>query len=463
MASKSSTIILPFVLGFCLWWMEGRWKWRHLATLVPLFVFSIAAGLVTAGVLNLQHPVVADFQWTRSWPERLAGAGDAIWFYLGKLLWPYPLMAVYPRWKVDPTLALSYLPLLLAIIVMVVFWLKSGLWARPWFFAFAYFVIALLPVLGFSDNTIFRFSFVFDHFQYLAAMGPLALVGGAIARLPNLISSVKSWVPSTLGAGLLVILGALSWQRAWLYENSEMLWTDALAKNPNCWVAYLNLSNILLGKGGVNKAIAYCQKAVDLYPYVETHYNLGIALAQGGRLDDAAAQYKAALKIDPNYANAHNNLGLVLVREGRLEEGAAECEKALVANPNLIEAHYNLGNLLEQQGKIEAAVGQYREAVKIKPSSADAHNNLGYVLMRIGKTDEGVSEYEAALAINPNFAEAHNNLGIAFAQSGQLEKAIDEFKRAVELKPDYVHAHENLNRAEAALRTQQNANKEASH
>jgi hypothetical protein len=237
MASKTSTVILPVVLCLCAWWMEGRWHWRNVARVLPIFLMSIAASALSIWTQGLALArVVTDPQWARTWPERLATAGDAIWFYLGKLLWPHPLITIYPRWQIDPGQWVSYLPLLAVIVILSIFWLKSEPWSRACFFAFAYFIAALLPVLGLIDNPIFRYSLVFDHFQYLGSIGPLALAGTGLARFSDFIIPKKPWLQWSLGAGLLLILGMASWQRTWVYENQETLWTDTLTKNPNSWM-----------------------------------------------------------------------------------------------------------------------------------------------------------------------------------------------------------------------------------
>ncbi|MBV8278301.1 MAG: hypothetical protein JO170_23995 [Verrucomicrobia bacterium] len=182
MASKSSTVILPVVLCLCVWWMEGQWHWRYLAKVVPILLMAIAASALSIWTQSLQLATVTDPQWVRTWPERLATAGDSVWFYLGKLLWPNPLIIMYPRWHVDAGRWVSYLPLLAVTVSLSILWLKSERWSRGCFFAFAYFMAALLPVLGLIDNLIFRYSSVFDHLQYLGSIGPLALAGTGLAR-----------------------------------------------------------------------------------------------------------------------------------------------------------------------------------------------------------------------------------------------------------------------------------------
>ena len=197
----------------------------------------------------MQLGKVSDLQWVRTWPERPAAAGGAVWFYLGKLLWPHPLSANYPRWQINAGQWFSYLPLLAVIVILAIFWLRGrsgGAGSRACFFAFAYFIVALLPILGLIDTYIFQFSLVFDHFQYLASIGPLALTATALVRLSDFIIPRKPWLESALGAGLVLILGMASWQRTWVFESENTLWSDTLAESPDSWTAHNNLGNALL-------------------------------------------------------------------------------------------------------------------------------------------------------------------------------------------------------------------------
>jgi hypothetical protein len=182
--SKSSTVMLPVVLGLCSWWEERRWRWRSAAPLVPFFLISALASGWTIWEQKF-HSGAIGTAWAQSWPERFIIAGRDVWFYLGKLAWPHPLVFIYPRWQIDASHPLAYLPLLAGVGAGLYGWRQRHGWGRPLCFAFAYFAVSLFPVLGFFDVYYFRFSFVADHFQYLASMGPLALVGAAIARFPE--------------------------------------------------------------------------------------------------------------------------------------------------------------------------------------------------------------------------------------------------------------------------------------
>jgi tetratricopeptide (TPR) repeat protein len=419
MASKSSTVVLPIVLCLCAWWVEGRWRWRNLIKTAPIFLMSMVAGLVSMWTQGLYLASATDSPVVRSWSERLITAGDAVWFYLGKLIWPHPLIMIYPRWQPDAGQWISYLSLAAGIIVLIILWLKRESWSRPWFFAYAYFLAALLPVLGLVNNTFSRYSFVADHFQYLAGIGPLALAGAGMVRWANLVIPQRRWVQSALAAGVLLILAMLSWRQTWLYENEETLWSYTVLRNPNCWLGY---------------------------------NNLGLALIQKGQTDEAIVEYKKALEIDPNYDAAHNNLGNALLRKGQIDEAIIHYQKALEINPNHAKAQNNLGNAFLQKGQIDEAIIHYQKALEINPDFAKVHYNLGDALLQKGRLDEAIAQFQKALEINPNIAETHNNLGIALAQKGQLDEAIAHFQEALRLKPDYRNAQDNLAQAQAMLR-----------
>ena len=412
MASKSSTVILPVVLCLCAWWVEGRWRWRNVARVVPIFLMSIAASALSIWTQGLAlAKIVFNPQWVRAWPERVATAGDAVWFYLGKLLWPQPLITIYPRWQIDAGQWVSYLPLLAVIVVLSLFWLKRELWSRACFFAFAYFVVALLPILGLIDNPIFRFSLVFDHFQYLGSIGPLALAGAGLARFSDFTIPKKPWLQATLCAGLLLILGTATWQRTWVYQSQETLWTDTVASNPNCWLGHRNLGVALFQKGQVDDAVAQYEKALEIYPnYAVAHYSLGNALLQKGQLDEALTQYQKAVEIDPNDEEAHVNFGNALFQKGQLDEAVAQFQKAVAINPNDAEAHYNLGNALSRRGQLDGAVAQFQKALEIAPDSFATHFNLGVAFFQKGQLDEAITQLQEVLRLKPDYGPAQDNL-----------------------------------------------------
>ncbi len=411
MASKSSTAVLPVVLLLCAWWVKGKWNGRHLLRVAPIFLMSAAASAATMWPGPVDPTTPSDTSSPLSWPQRVATAGNVIWFYLGKLVWPHPLITIYPRWQIDAGQATSYLPLLAAMVVILILWGYSGSWAKPLFFASAYYLVALSPFLGLIHQDFWRYSFVEDHLQNLASMGPLALAGAGVAKLGDLILPGKFWLQSILAAGLLLAFGLLSWSRTWDYESDERLWTDTIAKNPACASAYNHLAFDLLQRGQPSQAIVIVQKGLEIDPdSADAHNTLGAALFQNGDLDEATAQYQMALKIDPHYAEAHYNLGNILIQKKQTEQAMVEYQEALAINPNYFEAHYNLGLAYSLQKQLDAAILEYQKALKINPHHSEAENNLGIALFQNGQVDEAIMAFQKALQLNPNDTDAQNNL-----------------------------------------------------
>jgi tetratricopeptide (TPR) repeat protein len=403
--SKSSTVILPAVLLLCAWWLRGRCKWRDIAEVAPMIVMAIVSGVITTGT---QTPSVSlGLLGVQTWSQKLATAGDVTWFYLGKLIWPYPLIAYYPHWNIDSGDVLSYLPSVIVAGVLVTLWLYRQTWGRPAFFAFSYFLIAALPVLGFAYIDYFSYSFVADHFQYLPSIGPLALAGAALGRWVETSTPSKVWLPISLCSLLLLTLALLSWQRAWVFESDETVWTDTLEKNPDCWVA---------------------------------HNDVGTILVHSGRVEESIVEFKKALELNPTYAEGHNNLGHAFVCENQLDAAIEQFRVAVKIDPNYFIGYYDLGSALSQKGQIKEGIIQLQKSLEINPDSAEAHNNLGTDYFLDKQPDLAGIEFEKAVQLKPDYVDAHCNLGVFFEIKGQKEKAFAELRKALELDPNSTHA-----------------------
>ena len=172
--AKTAIIALPGAVLLVVWWKRGKMGWRELFPLAPFLAVGMAMGLLTVWVeKHIVHAVGRE--WMFSFLERCLIAGRAVWFYLGKLVWPHPLMFIYPRWEIHAAQPLAYLPVLALMAGLFILWLNRKGWARPMLVALAYFLALLFPGLGFFNLYFFRYSLVADHFQYFAAIGPLTL------------------------------------------------------------------------------------------------------------------------------------------------------------------------------------------------------------------------------------------------------------------------------------------------
>jgi tetratricopeptide (TPR) repeat protein len=185
--------------------------------------------------------------------------------------------------------------------------------------------------------------------------------------------------------------------------------------------------------------------------YSEECDNIGVALVQAGRVQEAIRHYEQALRIKPDYAEAHYNLGLALAQAGKTQEAIGHWEQALRINPDFADPHNNLGIALWLAGRVQEAIGHWAQALRINPDFADPHNNLGFVLAQTGRTQEAIEHYEQALRIKPDYADAHYNLGGALVQVGRVQEAIEHYEQALRIKPDYAEARAKLQLAQQAL------------
>jgi tetratricopeptide (TPR) repeat protein len=465
--SKPSVVMLPFVLALCIWWMRGKTRWLDMLTLTPFVLVSALASGWTIWEQKF-HARASGPDWAQTFPERLIIAGKAIWFYLGKLMWPHPLIFIYPRWDVDSSKVVEYLPLVAALTGLVVLWFTHAKWGRALFFAGAYYVVSLFPVLGFFTVFFFRYSFVSDHFQYLASMGPLALAGAGIATVVGRLcqtplelasgtddlqfseneshcARTKLFGASAPGAILLLFLMFLTWRQTAEYRNLTALYTATLQKNPGCWMADYNLGIVLSERGEVDQAIDHYKRAVDLRPdYAEAHYNLGRLLVEQGQVDDAIAHYEKAAAINPADAEAQNNLGVALFGMGRPDDAIAHYRKALEIRPDYAEASCNLASALIAKGDFDGAIAGFTACLAAIPDQEEARYNLASALLRRGRTDEAILQYQKLLEIHPESADAHANLGSAWLAKGRVRDAMEEYTKALQISPENLAALSNM-------------------
>lgn len=404
--SKPSTVMLPVVILGYLIWRQHRIVIRDVLSTLPFFLLSVAASLWTIWEQKY-HSMAQGEDWSVPFVERLLNAPHIIGFYLWKLVWPHPLMFIYPKWEIDPGKAATYLPALLLVMVTVLLFFKRRSWGEGPLLALAYFVITLFPVLGFFNIYFMTYSWVADHFQYLASIGPLALGGYLAARYVRL-SEAKGGgeIPRTVGGLILLTLFVCTWRQTLIYQNEETLWKDAIARNPKAAMAYNNLGTFLSNSARMGEAIPYFERALELRPEDgEYHYNLALALGRSGQVEASALHFQKAIDLNPMEPQAYSSYASLLAAVGKNGEAIALYEKALDVAPQTPEAadtHLLVAGLLRMKGENTRALQHYEEALRIQPGNFDARVGLGVLLEGMGQVDRARQEYQAALDIHPD-------------------------------------------------------------
>jgi tetratricopeptide (TPR) repeat protein len=429
--SKPSTVMLPVVLALCLWWRDGGIKQRDLRLFVPFILISLLASGWTIWEQKF-HSHAAGAEWVQTPLQRLLVSADANWFYLLKLIWPHPLIFIYPRWNIDPSRWFAWIPLVVLLVIAIVLFIKRNTDLRPVAFAFAYFVITLFPVLDFFDVYFFRYSFVSDHFQYLASMGPLALAGAGIAMAVEKIGIHKLVIQTASTLVILSILGGVTFHQSAKYHDLITLYQTTLAQNPKCWMAEYNLGLALKNQGQLDEAIAHYRRAVNIWPdYVEAHYNLGGAYIEKGNIDEALAEYRRAIEIRPLDADSHNNYGSALRGLNQFDQAENEYRRALSLRPQYLDARLNLGSLLLQRGRTAEAIINLETAMRLQANDAAPHVTLAHALMKNGQANEAAAELNRALQLEPDKMSALNSLAWLLATAA--DDSLRDGKRAVQL------------------------------
>lgn len=443
--SKTVTATLPAALLVVFWWKRGRIRWREdVVPLLPFFAAGVAGGLVTAWVERAQIGAEGPaFQFT--FVERCLIAGRAFWFYLGKLVWPANLIFIYPRWQVSQHVAWQYAyPFALAVLLAGLWWYRTR--SRAPLAAVLFFIGTLFPALGFFNVYPFIYSFVADHFQYLASLGIIVLVSAAVMML------AAPW-RTAASVAVVAALALLATKQTRQYVDAETLYRTTLAANPACWMAYLNLGKLRQEQARaqgddprlLDEAATLYREALRIEPSIsQAHNNLGALLLSLGRLEEAKAEFQEALRRRPGDPEVQFNLGLVLEKLGRPEEAVTAITAALAAKPNQRGAHAALGHALQSLGRVDEAIAEYNEALRVEPRDAETHNNLGSALGTRGRMDEATAQYLAALEINPRSARASTNLGLALLRMGRVDEALKRLNDAVSFDPGFVAAHYNL-------------------
>lgn len=439
LTSKTVTATLPAAWLLVHWWRSGRLDLRRdVLPMLPFLIAGACMARVTAG-LEVTHVGAAGPEWAFTPADRILIAGRAVAFYLGKLALPVNLSFIYPRWEVDPRVAWQWAFPTLALGVLALLFAMRKRWGRGPFVACAFFVGTLLPALGFFNIFPQRYSFVADHFQHLASIGPLALAAVALARAPIVARAL-----------VVTVLCALTFAQCRVYLDKPTLWADAAAKNPTGWLPQLQLgfleaeaSKAATGaferERHENAAFEHMLRAQALGPGVATpNWNLGVAHEHRGDHVAARAAFEQALRCDPDFALAYNSLGKLDLAAGSLQAARDNFERAVEKQPGFPEAHENLAEALWKLGDLEGAAKEYAAAASVAPDNAPFRLALARAVFRLAlatpepasqqrQLQDAAGQYLYYLRMNPRDAQATLEMSQVLRRMGRPEA--DEYLR----------------------------------
>jgi tetratricopeptide (TPR) repeat protein len=448
--SKTVACVMPAVLLVLIWWKRGKLHLFDILPTLPFFLTGLAMGLLTAWI-ERTYIGASGIEWNLSLAQRVLIAGHALWFYVAKLLWPAPLMFIYPKWNLNPREQWIYPAAVLAV-VLGLFLLRRRIGRGP-AAAAAIFCIALSPALGFFNVYPMRYSYVADHFQYLAGPALIVVVVGLGARLLRRLPTAAY----AIGGTLLIALAMMTFMRTPVFAGMIPLWRDTIAKNPSAWMARYNLAKALYDSALqpatnrqaaaalLDEAAAHLQATVELkHDHDRAYYTWGQVLMAQGKTADAIPRLQKAIEIEPRSVQENANLGLALQRLKSYAPAADAFQRAAALAPNdpsisryeRSEIHRYWAECLEDQGRPDEAETRYAAAIGIGPESATARFEYGTLLARRRKLAQAASQFAAVAELQPRNVQNLISLALVQIETGKLAAAQANLATAVRIDPN---------------------------
>jgi tetratricopeptide (TPR) repeat protein len=442
--SKSVTGSMPAVLLLLIWWKRGRITQSDILPLIPFFALACGMGWVTH---HFERNIVGaqGDEWTYTPIQRLFIASGAVWFYASKVIFPWKLAFFYSKWSLQSPLLI--LALLGAIGVVVSLFAMRRKIGRGPVVTVLLFAGTLFPALGFINVFPMRYSYVADHFQYLACA---ALIVGVVWLLHRFVKQPIAFV--AICSAILGVFSALTFKQNFVYQSGYSLWKDTIAKTPDAWIAHNNLGVLLREANMLDDAEHEFRTVLDLKPdQVEAIMNLGLVQEKRGDIDGAiSVMHDAITAADkdpihaPSYAKLYWNLGRLMVKKGDLQAAQLAYRASVELDHRYLPGIVGMGEVLFKRGDLVNAQKWLEQALKIDPYNYQAHADYGNVLVAQGDVANAMTEWQKVLDHDPNDAMTLNSVGALFMKMEQFDAAIFMLKRALQQKPDFEEAQKNL-------------------
>ena len=425
--SKTVSGSLPAAIMLLIWWQRGDLTRLDVVRLAPFLVLAVVMGRQTAS-LEVTHVLAQGPEWAFSFVERVLIAGRAVWFYAGKLFWPEPLIFNYPRWQIDAGVWWQYLFPGALFALISTLWLLRNRIGRGCLVATLYFVGTLFPALGFVNVYPMRFSFVADHFQYLASIGIIVLFSAICSLwLQRLTATVRNIVPAVI----LIIAAVLTWQQGQVYASFPALLNDTLRKNPGSWFAYSNRATYNATSGNDDLAMADIEQSLKIKPDEADALHLrGLIQLKRGDFTRARTDLDRSIALRPWRVDYLRNRVLADRVSGRLDEALADVGRVVAMEPDNPDNYLLRSAILLQQEDFQAALEDVERALGLDPEKAEAWANRGLINYRQGQMRKALADFDRAISIEPNMAAIYYNRGLTLTELGDYGRAMADLQKA---------------------------------
>ncbi len=438
--SKPMAVTLPAVLLILDWYPLLRifsLKTFRAALIekIPFIALSLVSSVLTVLAQSAGGAVVS----VESVPlsTRVLVGISSLVVYLWKMIWPSNLMPFYPYPTQVSLLSAKYLSAIVIAVGITVICVVSARKQKVWLSVWSYYVITLIPVIGFIQ--VGRQAMA-DRYTYLPSLGPFLVIGLAAAWTSSKIKIVPRWsailkpLSAAVMALVFIALSYLTLIQIGIWNNSIGLWSYVIGKHPErAHLVYYFRGLAFLNTDQADKAIEDFNMATALDPsFRDAYLNRGSAFEKLGRLDSAIEDFNRAIALSPSY-EGYFNRGITFEKMGRIDEAIKDYNQAIAMSPSRYEAYLAAGRLYGKTGSFDKAIECFSKYIAVNPRNAEFYNNRGLSYLYIGQDERALDDFNKAIALDQTLAVTYRNRGNLYLRKGDKGLAVSDFRTACDL------------------------------
>jgi len=427
--SKSAAVSLPLILIFLSFFINNKLVFKDFVRSIPFFALSLVFGMITLFAQNdaihiinineLYHPF-----------ERILLIFFAIHFYISRFVFPFGFSAVhaFPDKEIAPFPVEFYISPIIVLVLILIIIMSKGEIKKYLIFGFFFFlfnIILVIQIIPVGDSV------VSERYTYVSYIG-LSLIFAYITE-KYLIEKFKI-LTIFIFTIYFFYLSVATYNQIKTWENSETLWTNAIEKNPKCFLSHYSRGAARAELGLYDKALEDFNNSIKIYPkYAMAFSNRGVIKVDYGDIQGAIEDYDKAILLNSNYAKSFNNRGHAYALNNEMDKALSDFNKAISLDSNYFEAYSNRGNVYQLQGKSENALNDYAKAIKINPTYIKAYENTATLFFNNGEYLKAIAYYTNVIQLNPNHNVAYYFRGLSKQRLNDIKNACDDWKLASDL------------------------------
>jgi len=445
--AKPMLVTLPFVLLLFDYWPLERLQLapvdggKSVAELVREKIPLFALSAVSCGVTFFAQKTGGAVSPLRvfSFTTRFTNAVVSYTAYIAKMLYPFNLAIYYPHLRNNIPLRQVVLSavILLAISAIAISLARTR---KYLLFGWLWYLGTLIPVIGLVQVGGQAMA---DRYTYIPLTGLFIMIAWFVRDITVQWQHRRTILVTSSGA-LLILLILLTYKQTSYWHDSVTIFQHTVNVTTNNDGAFSNLGVALAENNRFDEALANFQQAVKINPKdPEANFNIAETLAKQGKSNEAALWYDKVLKLKPGDAHTYISLAAAKIQQGKFDDAIAICREGLSYNPEKSQLYSNLGLAFLQMGKIDEAITELETAVKLG-ADAMTYNNFALAVSAKGNYDTALECYRKAIRLDPKNAESYYNLANLYMTMNNPEKAIAEYQQAIQINPRYAKAYGNL-------------------